>query len=62
MFASLVKKIDAFAMKYGGSSPDKLKADLVELVQEAIEHGEQKDQNKITGILVKGIKAFIGKE
>lgn len=62
MFADLVKKIDVFTAKYGGSNPDKLKSDLLDLVQSAVDHGEAKDRNKITGILVNGIKAFMGKE
>lgn len=63
MFADLVKKIDAFVDKYNApSSADrmKMKSDLLDLIQTAVEHGEAKDQNKITGIVVKGIKAFMG--
>jgi len=60
MFVDLIKQIDALAAKYGGSAPDKMKSDLLELVQKAIEYGEAKDQNKITGIVVKGIKALLG--
>jgi len=64
MFADLVKKVDAFVDKYGDPTRSqdraKMKADLLDLVQSAVEHGEGKDQNKITGILVKGIKAFMG--
>jgi hypothetical protein len=60
MLVELVKKIDGFVLKYGGTAPDKMKADLLDLVQTAVEHGEAKDQNKITGIIVKGIKAFMG--
>jgi hypothetical protein len=60
MLSELVKKIDAFVLKYGGSTPDKMKSDLLDLIQTAVEHGEAKDQGKITGIIVKGIKAFMG--
>lgn len=60
MLADLIKKIDAFVLKYGGSQPDKMKADLLDLIQSAVEHGEAKDQNKITGIATKIIKSFMG--
>jgi hypothetical protein len=60
MLSDLVKKIDGFVVKYGGQNQDKMKSDLLDLVQTAVEHGEAKDQNKITGIIVKGIKAFMG--
>jgi hypothetical protein len=60
MLVDLVKKIDGFVSKYGGSNPDKMKSDLLDLVQEAVDHGEAKDKNKISGIIVNGIKAFMG--
>lgn len=60
MLADLVKKIDAFVAKYGGNAPDKLKSDLLDLVQSAVDHGEQKDQNKISGIIGKVVKSFMG--
>jgi hypothetical protein len=62
MFADLVKKIDVFVERYArpDASSKGFKADLLELVQTAVEHGEAKDKNKITGILVNGIKAFMG--
>lgn len=62
MFAALVKEIDDFLAKHNSSGSPKMKADLLELVQKAIEHGEGKDQNKITGIVVNGLKAFLGKK
>lgn len=63
MLSELVKKIDGFIAKYGGYpglDRDKMKSDLLDLIQSSVEHGEAKDQNKITGIIVKGIKAFMG--
>ncbi len=62
MFADLVKKIDVFLERYSKDDPSRkgMKSDLLDLVQSAVEHGEAKDQNKITGIIVKGIKAFMG--
>lgn len=60
MLTELVKKIDGFVAKYGGQAPDKLKADLMDLVQTAVDHGEAKDQNKIVGIAGKLIKSFMG--
>jgi hypothetical protein len=60
MLMDLIKKVDAFVVKYGGTQSDKMKGDLLDLIQEAIDHGEAKDQNKISGIIVKGIKAFMG--
>lgn len=60
MLSDLVKKIDGFVAKYGGNAPDKLKSDLLDLVQSAVDHGEQKDQNKISGIIGKVVKSFMG--
>jgi hypothetical protein len=60
MFAELVKQVDDFMSKHSQVTNLKMRNDLLDLVQKAIEHGEAKDQNKITGILVKGIKAFMG--
>ncbi len=62
MFSDLVKKIDAFVERYAraDASSKGMKSDLLDLVQTAVEHGEAKDKNKITGILVNGIKAFMG--
>lgn len=60
MLMDLVKKVDALVVKYGGQNPDKMKSDLLDLIQEAIDLGAEKDQNKISGIIVKGIKAFMG--
>jgi hypothetical protein len=59
MLTELVKQIDAFVVKYGAGQP-KLKEDLLELVEKAIAHGENKDQNKIVGIAGKLIKSFMG--
>ena len=61
MLSDLIKKIDAFVSKYGGTAPDKLKADLLDLIQEAVGHGEDKDQGKIAGIASKLIKGFFSK-
>lgn len=60
MLVDLVKQIDGFVVKYGGTAPDRLKSDLLELVQKAVDHGEGKEQGKISGIAVKVIKAFMG--
>lgn len=62
MLSDLIKKIDVFLERYTKDDPSRkgMKADLLDLVQSAVEHGEAKDQNKITGIIVKGIKAFMG--
>jgi sulfur relay (sulfurtransferase) DsrC/TusE family protein len=57
-FSELVKYIDAFCQKY--KFEPSVRADLVDLVQKAIEHGEAKEQNKIAGIAVKALKAFMG--
>jgi|KBSSwiStaDraftv2_1062776.scaffolds.fasta_scaffold03148_11 hypothetical protein len=59
MLTELMKSIDGFVSKYGAGQP-KLKDDLLELVEKAIAHGENKDQNKIVGIAGKLIKNFIG--
>lgn len=60
MLSDLVKKIDAFAVKYGGSNSEKMKSDLWDLIQDAVNHGEDKDQGKIAGIAIKAIKGFFG--
>jgi hypothetical protein len=62
MLTDLVKAVDKFVANYGmtGSDKEKMKTDLLDIVQKAIDHGADKDQNKISGILVKGIKAFMG--
>lgn len=61
MLSDLMKQIDDFMTKYGNPGASaKMKSDLLDIVQSAVEHGEAKDQNKITGIIVKGIKAFMG--
>lgn len=61
MLVDLVNRIDRFIEIHGMSNPStkgSMKADLLELVQKAVEHGEAKDQGKISGILVKAAKAF----
>jgi hypothetical protein len=62
MLADLMKKIDVFLERYSrdDASRKAMRNDLLDLIQVAVEHGEAKDQNKITGIIVKGIKAFMG--
>lgn len=61
-FVDLVKLVNGFCDKYAvAGDKDKMKADILELVQKAIEHGEGKDQTKISGIIVSGIKAFMGR-
>lgn len=60
MLIELMKKIDAFVEKHGGQNKEKLKVDLLDLVQSAVDHGEAKDQNKIAGIAGKLIKSFMG--
>jgi hypothetical protein len=62
MLVDLVRKIDAFVAKYGGQNQEKFKADLMEVVEEAVGHGEGKDQGKIVGIASKLIKGFFGKK
>ena len=63
MFVNLVEKVDEFVARYGsGSDNARMKHELLELIESAIAHGEQKDQSKITGILVKGVKALFGRE
>jgi hypothetical protein len=58
MLVDLVNRIDRFIETHGGPHPVAMKVDLLELVQKAVEHGEAKDQGKISGILVKAAKAF----
>jgi hypothetical protein len=62
MFADLVKHVDGFLSKYAvtGNDREKMKIDLLDLIQRAIEHGEAKDQNKVSGIVVRGIRALMG--
>lgn len=61
MLKDLIGQIDAFVTKYGGSAPDRLKADLLELVQKAADHGADKNQGNVAGIAVKAIKALFSK-
>lgn len=62
MLVDLVNRIDRFMEAHGGQAGNvkgsAMKTDLLELVQKAVEHGEAKDQGKISGILVKAAKAF----
>lgn len=62
MLVDLVNRIDKFMYDWGrqasNTDPERMKADLLELVQKAVEHGEGKDQNKIVGILTKVAKTF----
>jgi hypothetical protein len=62
MLTDLMKQVDVFVERYSRDDASRkgLKNDLLEIVQKAIELGEGKDQNKISGIIVKGIKAFMG--
>ncbi len=60
MLSELIKHIDGFVAKYGGTQPDKMKADLLELIQKSVEHGEGKQQSNVAGIAVKALKALIG--
>lgn len=60
MFADLVKEIDQFMKDHGQQGGTKMREDLLKLVQKGIEHGEEKDRNKITGIIVNGLKSLIG--
>lgn len=62
MLTELVKQVDAFIERYGttGSDKAKMKTDLWELVQKAVDLGAEKDQSKISGIVGKVIKSFMG--
>ena len=60
MLSDLVKKIEVFISKYGGTNQEKMKSDLWDLIQEAVNHGEDKDQGKIAGIAIKAIKGLFG--
>jgi hypothetical protein len=62
MLKELFTHIDAFVTKYGGSAPEKMKADLMELIQKAADHGADKNQGNVAGIAVKAIKALFGKK
>lgn len=59
MLTELMKQIDAFTVKYGSGNP-KMKDDLLDLIQKAIDVGADKDQSKISGIVGKVIKTFMG--
>jgi hypothetical protein len=60
MLSELVKKIDAFVVKYGGNDPAKMKADLLDLVQSAADHGADKNTSNVAGIAIKAIKGLFG--
>lgn len=64
MLTDLIKKVDVFVAKWGANKTqadtDKMKSDLLDLVQDAIDHGADKDQNKISGIIGKVVKSFMG--
>ena len=66
MLADLIKKIDGFVTKYGPGAvggdrdKDKMKSDLLDLIQEAVDHGEGKSQTNYAGIAVKALKGLFG--
>lgn len=60
MLKELFTHVDAFVTKYGGSAPDKMKADLLELIQRAADHGADKNQGNVAGIAIKAIKGLFG--
>ena len=60
ILSELVKQIDGFVSKYGGTQSEKMKADLLDLIQRAVEHGEGKNQTNIAGIAVKAFKGIFG--
>ena len=60
MLKELFTHVDAFVTKYGGSVPDKMKADLLELIQRAADHGADKNQGNVAGIAIKAIKGLFG--
>jgi hypothetical protein len=66
MLADLYRKIDAFVDKYHAPSTAdraKMKSDLLDLIQTAVDHGEGKNQSNVAGIAIKAIKGlFAGKD
>jgi len=60
----LMKKSDAFLERYSRDDASRkgMRNDLLDLIQSAVELGEGKDQNKITGIATGIIKSFFGKK
>jgi hypothetical protein len=60
MLKELFSHIDAFVQKYGGSAPEKMRADLLELVQKSVDHGADKNQGNVAGIAIKAIKGLFG--
>lgn len=58
----LMKEVEKFLSTYAvtGSDKEKMKSDLLDLVQKAVDHGEGKDQNKLTGIISGVVKNFFG--
>lgn len=64
--ADLMMEVDRFVDKYALSPAalDKehkarMKSDLLDLIQKSVDHGEGKDQNKITGIATGILKQFL---
>lgn len=57
-FSELTRAVDTYCEQC--KFEVKQKAVLLELIQKAIDHGESKEQNKITSIIVKGLKALVG--
>jgi hypothetical protein len=61
-FSELSKEADKFCTQYvKDQTPATFRADLLALMQKAVEYGEQKDQSKIGGILTTVVKSFMGK-
>lgn len=63
MLKDLIGKIDGFVSKYCvAGDKDKMKADLLELIQTAVDHGEGKNQSNVAGIAIKAIKGLFTKD
>lgn len=60
MLKELFTHVDAFVAKYGGQQSEKMKADLLELIQKAADHGADKNQGNVAGIAIKAIKGLFG--
>lgn len=61
MLTKLIEQIDEFTKKYCvAADKDKMKADLLDLIQSAVDHGEGKNQTNIAGIAIKAIKGLFG--
>lgn len=63
MLTELMKQADSFLNKYAANLTDRngMKNDLWDLIQKAVDLGADKDQSKISGIVGKVIKSFMGK-